>query len=233
MAPALAIAGGQALYGLGQSIFGGIARNKALKKLEGLQTPTYTPNQSIGDFYETAKNRFNVNPFESAEYKIAQTNADRAAANSINSLQDRRGALAAISGINAGQNNAMLKAGTMATNEQNQRFGVLGNATNMKANDDKTAFQYNKVAPYEKQYNLLAMKAGAASNTVNSGTQNIFGGLSNAATMMSAMPSASVRAKVPANATKYFSPFVNLDHPGWNNADLLYNHTKRPRPSWE
>ena len=67
-----------------------------------------------------------------------------------------------------------------AEQEQNQRFGQLGSATGMKAQDDMTRFQYNEVAPYEKQYNLLSMKAGAANQMQNAGMQNMFGGLSSA-----------------------------------------------------
>jgi hypothetical protein len=224
MAPALAIAAAQAAYGVGQSIFGGIARNKALKKIESLQTPTYTPNRGIGDFYQTALNRFNVDPFQSAEYKLAQTHADRASSNSINSMQDRRAALASISGIAAANNDAMLRANAAATNEQNQRFGVLGNATNMQASEDQKAFQFNKIAPYEKQYNLLANKASAASNTINSGAQNIFGGLSNGATMLGAS------GTTPSMSSGY-SPFAPRGG-NWNMA-LPYNDAKRPRALWE
>jgi hypothetical protein len=56
----------------------------------------------------------------------------------------------------------------------------------MKAEDDLRGFQYNKIAPYEKQYNLLAMKAGGGAQIMNSGMQNIFGAASNATSMYNA-----------------------------------------------
>ena len=64
-----------------------------------------------------------------------------------------------------------------AENEQSNRFNQLGSATGMKAGDDLRRFQYNEVAPYEKNYNLLSMKAGAANQMQNAGMQNLFGGL--------------------------------------------------------
>lgn len=179
VAPAL-----QAVGGIAQSIFGGIGAGKARRKLEELKTPTYTPNRGIADLYTTALNRFNTNPADSAQYQLAEQQANRVASGNISNLQDRRAALAGISGIAASQNDALLRAGSMATNEQNRRMGELVNATQIKAGDDRTAFQYNQIAPYEKQYNLLARKAASNSATQNQGFQNIFGGISNAAMMM-------------------------------------------------
>ena len=78
------------------------------------------------------------------------------------------------------RNDAGLRSGIAAENEQNQRFGQLGAAAGMKTQDELRQFQYNQVAPYEKKYNLLAMKAGGANQMANAGFQNIFGGLSSA-----------------------------------------------------
>ncbi len=172
--PGLVQAGG----GLLQSILGGNKAKKAETALENLKTPTYTSNKSIGDYYNTALQRYGVNPYQSQQYQYAMNNANSATAAGINSLQDRRSAVGGISRLASIQNNAGLRAGIAAEQEQSQRFNQLGGATQMKAGDDRMAFQYNQVAPYEKNYNLLAMKAGAGANMQNAGIQNAFNGLS-------------------------------------------------------
>jgi hypothetical protein len=172
--------------GLLQSVIGGIGARKAQKSLERLQTPTYTPNQSINDYYNKALQRYNVNPYDSQQYKMQQQQIGRNQNAGLNALGDRRSALSGISNLVQSSNDASLRAGMAAEQNQNQRFNQLGGATGMKANDDLTAFQYNKVAPYEKQYNLLAMKAAGNNQTAQAGLQNAFQGIGNLSTIMQA-----------------------------------------------
>lgn len=167
----------QGILGGAQAIIGGIKAHKAQKQLENLQTPTYGGSESIMDYYNKALQRVNTNPYQTQQYQYANQQADRSQAAGVNSLQDRRSAVGGISQLSAFRNDAALKAGIAAENEQNQRFGQLGAATGLKAGDERMQFQYNKLAPYEKKYNLLSMKAGAANQTANAGIQNIFGGL--------------------------------------------------------
>ena len=51
----------------------------------------------------------------------------------------------------------------------------------MKLGEEMKQFQYNELAPYEKKYNLLAMKAGGGNQLMNAGLRNIFGGLQSGA----------------------------------------------------
>jgi hypothetical protein len=166
--------------GLLQSIIGGIGARKNQKKLEQLQTPTYGGSSSIMDYYNKALQRYNTNPYQSNQYQYATQGADRATAAGINALQTRGSAVGGISRLTALNNEAKLKAGVNAENEQSQRFGQLGQASGMKTEDELRQFQQNKIAPYEKKYNLLSMKAGAANATANAGISNIFGGLQSA-----------------------------------------------------
>ena len=168
----------QGVTGLIQSISGGSKAKKAQSELENLKTPTYNSNKGIMDYYNTAMQRYNVNPYQSQQYQYGQQQSNRNLSAGIGALQDRRSAVGGISRLAAGANDAALRNGMAAEQEQNQRFGQLGSATGMKAQDDMTRFQYNDVAPYEKQYNLLSMKAGAANQMQNAGMQNMFGGLS-------------------------------------------------------
>lgn len=178
--PALAM---QAGAGVIQGIAGLITAKKTQKALEKLQTPQYTQNKSILDYYNTALSRYNVSPTDSAMYKRNMQGIGRNTATALNSLQDRRSGLAGASSILRAQNDSSLNANVAAEQEQNQRFGALGNAANMKTNEDDKAFQFNQIAPYEKKYNLLSMKAGAANQMANAGMSNIFGALQNRANM--------------------------------------------------
>jgi hypothetical protein len=175
-------------FGIGalQSLIGGRKARKAEKALESMKTPTYAPNKSINDYYSQALRKYNTSPYESPLYKMQSQNAQRATAQGISALQDRRSALAGVSNLVQGQNDAMLKASAVAEGQRNQNFNQLGYATQMKAGDDRMGFQYNQVAPYEKKYNLLAMKAGGGNQTMNAGMQNMFGGLQSAAQLQMA-----------------------------------------------
>ena len=185
MPVALIPAGLQAAGGIFQTIFGGIKTHKALKALEGLQTPTTTANKGIQDYYNQALQRYNINPYQSQQYNYATQNAARTTAAGLNALQDRRSAIGGIGRLAAIQNNANLQAGIQAENQRNQNFNQLGSATQMKAADDQNVFNINKMMPYEKQLQLLGMKASGGTNLMNAGLSNIFGGLQNGSMIMS------------------------------------------------
>jgi hypothetical protein len=163
--------------GLLQSFFGGRKAKKAQKELENLQSPTYNPNESVLSYYNNALQRYNVNPYNSTLYKTQQQNIGRGVNQGIGALNNRRSGLAGISSLIQGQNDSLLKAGIAAENQKDQRFSQLGGATQMKAGEDRQAFNINKMQPFERKYNLLAMKAGANARTANDGLKNIFNGL--------------------------------------------------------
>ncbi len=177
-APAIASAAG----GLYQTLFSG--KNKAIKQLEGMQSPIYTGSKPISDYYNEAKSRYQVSPYQSTQYLLAKQNADRTTANAINSLQTRGGALGSVPKIVGLQNDALLKAGTIAEQERNQKFNQYGNAVGAKANDDFKKFNLNELDPFNRKYQLASMKAGSASATKDAGLSNTFSGLSNLSTLM-------------------------------------------------
>lgn len=170
----------QAGVGLVQSISGAIQAKRAQKQLENAKSPTYSLNRGILDYYNQALQRYNVSPTDSAMYKRQMRDIDRGVATGINALQDRRSGLAGASSILRAANDAKLNANAAAEQEKNQRFGVLGQATNMKAGEDRMAFDINENQPFERKYNLLAMKAGGGNQIMNSGLSNIFSGAQNA-----------------------------------------------------
>lgn len=165
-----AIGGAQAIFGGLQSLIGGGAARRAQRKLENLQTPTTTSDSAVSDYYDQARN-----PFNSLEYQMQKQNAGAGVAQGLSAFQDRRSGLAGIGGLIRQRNNSLLAS---AANAQSR----LGQATQMKSQDNQRVFGINKMLPYEKKFSLLAAKAGAANQTVNSGLSNIFGGLQTAAT---------------------------------------------------
>ena len=166
--PATAAGAVQGLVGGIQGIIGGFKAKKAQKQLQGM-IDNYKPNQSIMDFYSKALNKYNANPYQSAMYNQESQMAGRNLATGLNSLQDRRSALAGVGSLVQGANDASLRAAAAAEQDQAQDLAQLGQATGMKEREDKYKF--------EAKYNLLSQKAGAANQTANAGIQNLYGGL--------------------------------------------------------
>lgn len=166
--------------GLVQGILGYSREKNAENALENLQTPTYTPSSTIQDYYNKALQRYNVNPYSSPLYKMQQQNAERSTAMGLNTLQKRNLALGGVQNLVTAQNDSLLKAGATAEQQQAQQLGQLGQAAGAETSEQDKAFKYNQLAPYQKQYNLLAMKAGGGAGIMNAGLQNIFGGIGSA-----------------------------------------------------
>jgi hypothetical protein len=167
--PVSLVAGGaQALLGAGQAIFGAGKARRTQKDLENYAN-TFQPNQSIMDYYGKALQKYNVNPYNSTQYQTQQNNIGRNLATGIAATQSKRLGLSAIGGLVQGANDASAKSVAQAEEEQGQNLSRLGQAAGMKTNEEQKKF--------DMLYNLKAMKAGQAANTVNSGIRNIFGGL--------------------------------------------------------
>lgn len=178
MEPTTAIALGssalQTLGGLAQSIIGGGKQKRATRALEKYIDSYKTP-ESILDYYNKALQRYNVNPYTSAMYRSQQDQIKGGTAQAINTLQDRRSVLGGLSSVIQGQNDSLLRAAAAAEGQQAQALNEVGQASGMKAADDRYKF--------ENKANLLAMKAGGATDLFNSGLSNIYGGLQNMSMM--------------------------------------------------
>ena len=161
---------------------------KAERELEGMQSPTYTPNQSILNYYNEALRRYNVNPSDTREYKANEQGIKQGTIQALSSLRDRRSS-GLIPTVIQGQNNALLKAAALAEQRKAQEFTTLGNATQMKAGEGAKEFQFNKIFPFETKYNLLAMKAAGQNQVANQSIQNAFNNLSGALSLAPEMPS--------------------------------------------
>lgn len=165
----------QGLGGLAQSIFGGGARRKAQKELQGL-VDNYKPNAGILDYYNKALSRYSANPYQSTQYQNQSNQIQRNLATSISAGQDRRQGLMGTSMAVQQANDANARAAAQAEQQQGAALGQLGQAAGAKAGEDRRKF--------DMKYNLLAMKAGQSAATENAGYRNIYGGLSNLSTLL-------------------------------------------------
>lgn len=221
VALALIPAGLQTVGGIAQSIFGAVKEHKATKALENLQTPTYSANKSIMDYYNKSLQRYGINPYQSEQYNYATQGANRSMAAGIGALQDRRSAVGSIGRLTAINNDANLRAGITAQQQQAQNLSQLGSATGMKAADDRYGFQINSIMPYEKQYSLLAQKASGGAQMVNAGLGNIFSGLSSAGKVLGGDKDGSNKTTTeddytpttlpapPASVNNYLDPYLS------------------------
>jgi hypothetical protein len=175
---------GEAIGGLGQLLFSG--RKKAMREYEAQlnNAPKVGSSTPINKYYNEALNRYNENIYNGTLYNYQKQNAERSFNSGVNAYGDRRGALAGIGKLSAIQDDAMLKAGIAAEQQKNQRFGVLGNATNMKYGDDKYVYNNNVLMPYQRKLQQLQMKFSGANDTQNAGLSNMFQGASNIATIL-------------------------------------------------
>jgi hypothetical protein len=168
------LGGAQMVGGLIQGIAGSRQAKRAERGLEKLQTPTASSDQAIDNYYTQA----NANPYDTSLYKQQQQQANRGLAAGLGAAQDRRGGLAAISGLVRNQNDTLLRAGVAAEQQRNQ---MLGMATRMKSADNQRLWEINKLMPYQKKFSLLSQKAAGGNQLANAGWSNLFGGMQTAA----------------------------------------------------
>jgi hypothetical protein len=189
-----------------QALAGYFGQKKTLKNLERLQAPNYEKSKSISDYYNQALNRYQQSPTESNLYKMQAQNIARGTAQGLSALQDRKAGLAGIPSLVQGQNDALLKAGVASEQDQNQKFGQLGNAANAMAGEDRMAFNINKMAPYERKYTQLSQKAAAQGQMFSAGLQNMAGGISGAGASAAGLSNMTK----PSQETDYYDTDRNL-----------------------
>jgi hypothetical protein len=184
------VAGTAASIGLGAygAIKGSKQQSNAQKRLDeqARNSPIYKPDKSIDTYYQEAMNRYKENPFQSQQYQVGAQNIQRASAQGISALQDRRSAIGGIGRLQANQMGAMQNLGAQAEASKQQRLGQLGQATQLKSGDYQRQFDINKMTPYNRQLQLEQMKAQAAGERYNAGMQMVGQGINNLGTYAAA-----------------------------------------------
>ena len=222
--PVTALIAAQAVGGLGQVLFSG--KNKRQRELEALsaQTPKYGGGQSIQNYYAQALQRANANPYATPLYAMQTQNAQRGTNQALSALGDRRAGIGSIGKLTGIQDDAMLRAGVAAENEQSQRFGVLGRATQMQGAEDKYRYTTNQLNPYLRQLQLKQQQAAGAAAVSSAGIQNMFGAASSG--IMGGMQGKLFGSKTPATAQ---SPNEGYEIPMLSNKYKTNLNAMRPR----
>ena len=188
----IAIGVGTAVVGVGLGATQMITSNKQQKRAQrsleeqAKNSPLYKPDKSIDKYYQEAMNRYMENPYQSQQYQVGQRNIQRATAQGISALQDRRSAIGGIGRLQASQMGAMQNLGAQAEASKQQRLGQFGQATQLKSADYQRQFDINQMTPYNRQLQLEQMKAQAAGERYNAGMQMVGQGLSSAGTIAAA-----------------------------------------------
>ena len=208
----VAISVGTAAVGAAQAVGGAIKQGNATKALENLQTPTTTSSKPISDYYQEALNRYGVSPYNSRLYQMQSGNVAKNLATGLNAATNRRMGTATAGALNQQANDADLRAATAAEANNTQRFAQVGQATGMKANDDKYVFGINKMLPYQKSAQLYSLKAGAGGQELNAG----LGTINSAAGDLAEVSSAQKAYGIPQGLKK--KPTLNSY--GYGNVDL-------------
>jgi hypothetical protein len=174
-------AGAGALTAGGMAIGSNQRRKSRERELDqyAQQSPLYQGSKPISEYYQQAMNRYKENPYQSQQYQLGAMNAQRATAQGLGALQDRRSAIGGISRLALGQNAAMQNLGAQAEAQRNARFGQLGGATQMKNADLMQQFDINKMTPYNRMLQLKQMKSQAANEEYTKDMANMQTNLSN------------------------------------------------------
>jgi len=172
----------QGLYGLYNTIKSGNEASDYEARMEKLakNSPLKKESPEVANYYQQALNNYNENAFKSPYYLETVRQADRGLANNVSNAQTRGEALGMFG--KAYQQNMDLKrrgiADVYATKAN--EFNQLGNATQMKKNEQDQMFDINQQTPYNRIFQLSQLKSQAANNRYNAGLNTLAQGIGNA-----------------------------------------------------
>lgn len=156
----------------------------AEKSLRAMQPPRYQPNQSILNLYQKALQKYETSPTDTAEYKLQNQNIKQGITQGLSAARERRLGGAITPALIQGGTNSLLKAAVEGERKKAQEFNALTNATQLKAQEEGKAFHQNSVVPFEKNYNLLAMKAAGNRGAQRTDTANLYNNASAAYSLL-------------------------------------------------
>jgi len=163
----------QAGLGIIQGIGGYFQQKKAIKELERMQSPTYNPNKSILDYYNKSLAKYQVDPRQTDLYRMQEQQANRGLSSGLGALGSRGMALGGVSTLVQNRNDSLLKAGAEAEQLSRQDLSRVGQGAGMLAQEQGKEFEINKQQPFERKYNLKALKAGGGTSIMNAGLANL------------------------------------------------------------
>lgn len=191
-----------AAYGAYSSARASSKREQSENKLEE-QANSFQPNASILDYYNKALAKYSPNPYQTASYSQQSNEINRNLATGLNAASNKRLGLGAIGGLVQQANDASARAAGNAEASNRQDLSQLAQAAGMKTNEQQKKF--------DLMYNLTAAKAGAYAQTQNTGLQNLYGGLSNAAYMYASQEKSPWDNGINAGANAWKMPHIRAN----------------------
>ncbi len=142
---------GATLFGAGTDLLDSFIQSRKARKIENAyKRPVYTPPAAVQEAVGLARNAYNApNPILAQMTAENRANGAQSARALVNSGATGADALAGIAGVNANMNSAnrqaIVQGQTRGDSLRNNLESELGNL----AGDQRTAFKYNKDAPFE------------------------------------------------------------------------------------
>lgn len=197
-------AGTQALLGGAQALTSGASKREKELDNYAKRSPFYQGNKGIESYYKEALNRYQESPYQSAAFQQAAKSAQRASAGGLRALQERRGAIGGVGRLAGIEGDTMGRAIGAAEANRNQRFGQLGQATQMQQGEERFKFDVNQMTPYNRNLQLRQFKAQSANDRRNAGLQMVGSALGNFTTgaMYSDGIGNSKTPKIPSSANQ-------------------------------
>lgn len=170
-----AAAGLQAAMGLGKMIAGGIQASKGKKDLAALEanTPKYQRPSEVNQAGQISRLRY-LNPNMPGQGLMEQQ-VGQQQANTLQNIQDM-GGVADIYQTQINANNALNNIGVQAASQRLQNEMNLINQLAVEADYSDKEFDTNTYIPWQE-------KRKSALDRIGAGTQNLFGGMDNLASM--------------------------------------------------
>lgn len=141
--------------------------------------PIAQRSKTLDDYYQRRLNAANENPYQSAQYLISKQEADRRLMAGIGAMQQRGGALGAISKLDLMRTDSQNQAIRNAENYRAQNLNQLGQATQMQVGQDRYLYDVNQATPFNTMLGIKQMKSAAANERLNAGLNMIGGAASN------------------------------------------------------
>jgi len=219
----------QGLYGLYNTIKSGNEASDYEARMEKLakNSPLKKESPEVANYYQQALNNYNENAFKSPYYLETVRQADRGLANNVSNAQTRGEALGMFG--KAYQQNMDLKrrgiADVYATKAN--EFNQLGNATQMKKNEQDQMFDINQQTPYNRIFQLSQLKSQAANNRYNAGLNTLAQGIGNATSYAIAdkMYNPELVKEIPTQAEQNLASVKSFDLERSNLPKINSNRT--------
>jgi hypothetical protein len=179
--PLLAAAGiAQGVGGIIKGLFGGGQKRQAHKILDEIgDSPNMEIPNEILQNQRLASTRAKIG-LPSEQYALAMQNLQRQQVNQLRGAQDRRGGLAAISGIGQGYNDSMLKLDSANAQARMQNEKTLYGINNNVAGWKQNVWKNNVLDKWNRKYQYANSLLGVGNQNFVGGIDQVLGGVGTA-----------------------------------------------------